>query len=257
MHADCLPPPPTKHLDAVSVCSCCSPAPSSTDAQYVPTAKSWHLGQGTLVLVTESADRKAPQSYSMEFFRELVFERTMRVRIQDGIFYSSDTHIPVQLSFVLLSDASCLSSYCSLLGSDDDIHPAVVTVSLAAADALRDSGAPSDEGDRDYIVLSDDDEDGDFATQMMPHSPAILPSSSSSSLPKPPVAMEEGEWVAMRVWWSLCVSNAKQHMDALTMDERLQAAAEQDFVSARQLHKQVRLTYPTLFALSIWLLKHI
>jgi hypothetical protein len=179
----------------------------------------------------------------MEFFRELVFERTMRVRIQDGIFYSSDTHIPVNLSFVLLSDASYLSSDCSLLGSDDDISPAVVTVSLAADDVLHGSSESSDdERDRDYIVLSDDDEDGQFAAPMIPRIPPTA-SSSSSSLPKPPVAIEESDWVAMRVWWSLCVSNAKQHMDALTMDERLQAAAEQDFVSTRQLHKQVRLTY--------------
>eukprot|EP01036_Dinobryon_divergens_P025343 gene25343-33877_t len=252
MHSDCLPPPPTKHLDSVSVCSCCSVLSSTTCTQYVPNAKSWHLGQGTLVLVTESADRKAPQSYSMEFFRELVFERTMRVRIQDGIFYSSDTHIPVNLSFVLLSDASCVSSECSLLGPDDDISPAVVTISLAADGALHDSG--ESERDRDYIVLSDDDEDGEsyedgqFAAPMIPHSPPTVSSSSSSSssLPKPPVAIEESDWVAMRVWWSLCVSNAKQHMDALTMDERLQAAAEQDFVSTRQLHKQDPSLHPNL-----------
>ena len=251
MRSDSLPPPPTKHLDAVSVCSCCSPTSSTADAAFIPIAKSWHLGPGSLVLLTESADQIAPQSYSMDFFREIVFERTMRVRIRDGIFYSSDTHIPVHLSFVLLSDASCLTSECSLLGADDDIHPAVVTIPLAAEGALRSSDASSsNECDRDYVILSDDEDDeksadGHFTAQTVPQIPPNLSSSSSSSsssLPRSLTAVEESEWIAMRVWCSLCVSIAQQHMGTLTMDDRLQAAAEQDFVSTRQLHKQVRVT---------------
>jgi hypothetical protein len=101
------------------------------------------LGPGSLVLLTESADQKAPQSYAMDLFRELVFQRTMRVRIRDGIFYSSDTHIPVNLLFVLLSDVSCLSSEYSLLSADDDIHLAVVTILLEADGALLRYDVPS------------------------------------------------------------------------------------------------------------------
>ena len=67
----------------------------------------------------------------------------MRVRIRDGIFYSSDTHIPVNLSFVLLSDVSCRSSEYSLLSADDDIHLAVVTILLEADGALLRYDVPS------------------------------------------------------------------------------------------------------------------
>ena len=170
------------------------------------------------------------------------------MRIRDGIFYFSDTHIPLFLSFVLLSDVSCLSSEYSLLSADDDIHLAVVTILLEADGALLRYDVPSDERDRDYIVLSDDEEDeiageGHLAMQTVPQIPptsSSSQSSSSSSLPRYLTAVEESEWIAMRVWCSLCVNNAQQHMGALIMDERLQAAAEQGFVSTRQLLKQVR-----------------
>ena len=279
MDVDRLPPPPVKHLDAVSSCACLQSIASDvmgrTDRRRkaggrMAAAKSWHLGQGTLVLLTDSDSPRRDvgaglvggqeEAAEMPLLRNLLLDRQLQVTVRDGPHYCSVAQLPANYSFLIFSSSYSSSSLVAGLGLGDEDHPASLSVLLGTKRTFPSSSSSATtsykSGEMDYVMLSDE-EDIAVGSQHEEESRAGsrlgLGSRSGSgsgspevvvALPKPVSAgcweaVSEADWRAMRVWWALCVSHADRHMRDLTMDEEVQLAVERDFVAARQRHQQV------------------